>query len=244
MQIVININAEAIIEDEIRKYVRENLHINFKGILNKVIQEQVASVNTSEISSEAPIASSIDNMNIITPNYEYAPRKDKRRNKIEVAYHEAELRLKRTLTIEEKSQIAANIELAEKSIEQKKEDMKLRSQAEELTKELIQKVKATTNDSPVVRDLFDAVPSDVSNISTGTDNNTAKEVPTTEDTPWSLPASVPVETTEVPLNKEATSTTDPMPKPQESSLFSCVPSADDGVIPKTDPLTDINSLFK
>lgn len=253
MQITININVEAIVADEIRKCVREALVINnvkfirsYDEAVEKAFEEEKAKTyiqddilvpivvseeqhkQIEEVrkdghqQAEEAIQKTIDN----EPEYEYAPRKDKRRNKVEIALHDAELAVKRRLTPEEKVKIKAAMEREEEQEQKELEAAKTRMKAEELAKKLTE----DTSSNVSTNSLFNPEP------------EKENSEPIKEETSWALPSASEevvqesVEDVESQVEEITTGV------PDVTSLFK--PSEDDPVIPKADPLIDVNSLFK
>ncbi len=253
MQITINIDVEAIVADEIRKCVREALVINnvkfnksYDEAVEKAFEEEKAKTyiqddvlvpvvlseeqhkQIEEVckdghqQAEESIQKTIDNK----PEYEYAPRKDKRRNKVEIALHDAELAVKRRLTPEEKVKIKAAMEREEEQEQKEIEAAKTKLKAEELAKKL---TEDTSNTAPTTS-LFNP------------ELEKENSEPVKEETSWTLPSiqeEVVQESVEDTESQEGEITTS---VPDVTSLFK--PSIDDPVIPKADPLIDVNSLFK
>ena len=127
MKIEIEIDIEAIVRDEIRNYVRENIVINNAPGTKApetviAIQGDAVTVNVTE-----------EDLNI--PVWEYAPVVGRRRNKTEIALHTKELELGRTLTPEEKGQIDASIELNDEKEAKAKKDAKKKARINEIAEE-------------------------------------------------------------------------------------------------------------
>lgn len=249
MKIEINIDIEAIVAEEIRKCVREALVINnvkfgrsYDEAIEKAFEDeknyiqddvlvpivvfeeqhkQIEEVCKDKVINTSTLVHVSDE-----PEYEYAPRKDKRRNKVEIALHDAELAVKRRLTPEEKVKIKAAMEREEEQEQKEIEAAKTKLKAEELAKKL---TEDTSNNTPTTP-LFNPEP------------EKENSEPIKEETSWALPniqeevVQESVEDTEPQVEEITTDT------PDVTSLFK--PSIDDPVIPKADPLIDINSLFK
>jgi hypothetical protein len=94
MKIEINIDIEALVRDEIRNYIRENIQINNVAATITEVQQEV----TEESSVPAPVETKP------ASTYEYAPELGKRRSKIQKAMHAKEVEVDRRLTEEEKSE--------------------------------------------------------------------------------------------------------------------------------------------
>lgn len=130
MKIEINIDVEAIVREEIRTYVRENITINnVAGASTTVVTEQTAEADEGVVVTLKSAVPSIEKTNTqlgyaLKTEWEYAPKIGRRRNKTEIALHEKELELGRTLTPEEKGKIDANVELADESEAKAKADTK------------------------------------------------------------------------------------------------------------------------
>ncbi len=267
MKIEINIDVEAIVADEIRKCVREALVINntkfnksYDEAIEKAFEEEKAKTyiqddvlvpvdvseeqhkQIEEVCKDKVINVGTSVQASDEPEYEYAPRKDKRRNKVEMALHDAELAVKRRLTPEEKVKIKAAMEREEEQEQKELEAAKTRMKAEELAKKL-------TEDTS-------------SNVSTNSLFNPEPEKENSElikeETSWALPntleevCNTQAEDEEAQIAMEKASTGEEEDE-DSSAWFSTKvatagalfkPSIDDPVIPKADPLTDVNSLFK
>lgn len=287
MQITINIDVEAIVADEIRKCVREALVINntkfnksYDEAVEKAFEEEKNYIQNDVLvpvilsdeqhkQIEEVCKDKVINTSTLVhisdeSEYEYAPRKDKRRNKVEIALHDAELAVKRRLTPEEKVKIKAAMEREEEQEQKEIEAAKTRMKAEKLAKKLTEDMSNTIPTTP----LFNPEP-EKENSELIKDNKS-----------WSLPSGNACSTREedeemqIAMEKASTGeeedssawfstkvsnaretltkkffedaesqveeiTTD---TPDVTSLFK--PSIDDPVIPKADPLIDINSLFK
>ena len=127
MKIEIEIDIEAIVRDEIRNYVRENIVIN-----NIIGTEAPKTVNAIQGDS---VVVDVTEEDLDIPVWEYAPKLGRRRNKTEIALHEKELELGRTLTPEEKGQIDASVELDSEKEAKAKEDAKKKARIDEIAEE-------------------------------------------------------------------------------------------------------------
>ena len=235
MKIEINIDIEAIVAEEIRKYIREYLVINnipssYENCPSKQeevyqteketrVQEMVIVDDVVEVPSVDKIEKAVSE----EPDYEYAPRKDKRRNKVEIAFHDAELHVKRRLTTEEKAKIKAQMELTEEAERKETEAAKSKIKAEELAKKLTE--ENNTNS------LF-------GETSSPKEESMDKEEDSAEiDQSWSLPSND--EVSETPREEESTKEN---LSEEITSLFK--KTEEDAEIPKADPLVDTDSIFK
>ena len=148
MQIVINVDIEALVREEIRNYIRENLIINNVSLTaeaamdtaieteNSAMQEKVdITIHTGNVPGPVHIGTDPakpgadkTSMAISTGptkeeiQWEFAPEKGKRRNLEEIALHKAELKMNRLLTPEEKGKIKAGIEIDTTAEDKAKDD--------------------------------------------------------------------------------------------------------------------------
>jgi len=121
MKIEINLDIEAILREEIRKYIQENI------IINNVVGDYVAEPTTmNEPVQELPRP--VDAM-----EWEYAPKLGKRRSKAQQALHKQEVALGRLLTPEEKGEAQAVIEIDDAKELKAKEDAKNQARIKEIT---------------------------------------------------------------------------------------------------------------
>lgn len=130
MKIEIEIDIEAIVRDEIRNYVRENIVIN--NVIGVAYTEVPETVST--IQGDTVIVN-VTEEDLSIPMWEYAPKLGRRRNKTEIALHEKELELGRILTPEEKGQIDAGVELDNEKEAKAKEDAKNKARIAEIAEE-------------------------------------------------------------------------------------------------------------
>ena len=126
MKIEINIDVEAIVREEIRAYVRENLVINniatdgnytvngmgvHAPLSNGDLEHQAQSEDpdTLVVTSKSAVPSLQPTKGI----WEYAPKLGRRRNKAEIAMHKLELEKGRVLTPAEKGETEAIVEVGD-----------------------------------------------------------------------------------------------------------------------------------
>jgi hypothetical protein len=121
MKIEINIDIEAIVREEIRNFVRENLVINNVVGARNAASASAATVGTSDEVSvtvtpevQAPSATKSKGPSG-GGEWEYAAKIGKRRSKADIALHDKEVALDRLLTPEEKGIEAAHVEINEQT---------------------------------------------------------------------------------------------------------------------------------
>ena len=88
MKIEINIDIEAIVREEVRAYIRDNIVINNVANTADIVQAASAEVPSS-------IEESIEEAAAVTPKveYKYQPQQGKRRNHVQIAFGNKELEL-------------------------------------------------------------------------------------------------------------------------------------------------------
>jgi hypothetical protein len=130
MKIEIYVDVEKLVKEAITEFVRENLVIinNAKGAKLTISQEPKSSVAISD--TVVPPTSSGS-----TKTYEYQPRPGKRRSPEEIAMGNKELEFKRPLTPEEKGQVKADVEMAEKAEDTAKAEAIEKVRIDKLAKE-------------------------------------------------------------------------------------------------------------
>jgi hypothetical protein len=128
MKIVIDIDIEAIVREEIRAYIKENLVIN--NIKNTV---------ESAVPTPAKLGTPISNIRTKKPpagvEWEFASKPGSRRSPTELALHQKELSLDRLLTPEEKGQTKAAVEIDENKEEKAKAEAINKARIDDLAKE-------------------------------------------------------------------------------------------------------------
>jgi hypothetical protein len=135
MKIEIELDIEAIVREEIRKYVQENLVI--RNVTKAAIHEATTPIVNDQpdlFKEEAATAVTVADDTESDIPWEYSPKIGKRRNKAEIAMHEKELELGRLLTPEEKGATQANIEMADERELKAKEDAKHKAHIDELAR--------------------------------------------------------------------------------------------------------------
>jgi len=222
MEINISLNVEAIVAEEIRNYVRENLIINniSQGQNSKSIHPLVGtSVTTNVITKnnhptvdtlkvidnivEVSSPEAVEKVNIImnevteatNTDYEYAPKNGRRRTKLEILFHEKELFLNRRLTPEEKASLEFGEEKEIASVEAAKNKLK----AEETLAKITELAKTTPEVTVSSPSLF--------------------EKPKEENIPWDPPES------------------------SNNSTATIIFRTKEETIPEAAPLDNLNSLF-
>lgn len=119
MKIEIDIDIEAIVREEIRNYIKENL------VINNVPAEAKPCMTNMTQPAAAPIKS-VSSRHTATPpvgvEWEYAKKPGSRRTPEIQALHELEVKLGRRLLPEEKGQTKAVIEMDEAAEEKAKQD--------------------------------------------------------------------------------------------------------------------------
>jgi len=124
MKIEIDIDIEAIVREEIRSYIKENLVINNVSSKTTTVADKI----TVTLNEESTVPTPITNRSRPTPksrvrvNWEFPPKPGGRRTTAEIALHSLERKLGRLLTPEEKGTVRANTEIAELAEKQAKED--------------------------------------------------------------------------------------------------------------------------
>ena len=141
MKIEINIDIEAIVREEIRNYVRENI----------VIKNVVESADIATVVAESqPVEETPQDEPVEAPQSgfigKYDESKWKRRSPLKRALNAEEIRLGRFLTTEEEAAIEAGLELAEEKKEQVKQEIKKKAHYDEVAAEVTAEVEAEANE--------------------------------------------------------------------------------------------------
>lgn len=145
MQIVVNIDVEAIVREEIRAYVRENLVINNVPGANgvdvvigvdpgKTDETVVTVLQTETLPINKPAAK--PTVNAPEGGWEFAPKAGRRRNTAEIAMHNKELELGRLLTPEEKGIAQGHVSVDEDAEAKAKADTIKKRRIDGLVEEL------------------------------------------------------------------------------------------------------------
>ena len=254
MPITLNIDIEAIVIQEIRKIVRDNV------ILNNTTEKSTIIVENNNETGQASILIEKDSIKIIDdyaitqadttkiihagtlihsnpelvckvvedtpeyntslPEYDYAPNKDKRRNKTQIALHKKELELCRKLTPEELGTFTAQIELDAQTTENAKQAAVSKQKAEDVV------AKVRENSSEPTDSLFEQ------------DHLTPapEELQSTPKDDWSLPGGNLFDKAPISNEIEPDSIEDVLP---ESSIF-----PKEETIPKTEDIGNLDNLFE
>lgn len=251
MQIVINLDIEEIVTQEIRKYVRENLVIrntsntvgnpaaepkpDHVGSIPVNIPEDNQDSEEQEESNDVTEDSSSGDTNSEKsgPDYEYAPQAGKRRNKEEMALHEAELKVQRRLTPEEKGKVRAEFEVSEEDEEKAKQAAKKQIENERTTQRVLDQVhkeslidkEESTDEEPSEEDA--SPPFALSSEMPENDKDSGWELP---DTPAENP-------------KQADLFSSSSRKPTEAKKETEPDEPEKGQTPVADNLDSVHSLF-
>lgn len=133
MKIEIEIDIEAIVREEIRAYVKENI----------VIRDVSSGVKIGEtIPTVLPGKPLVEETKTIThvavgnsTEWEFGPKPGRRRSREEIALHELELKHNRLLTPEEKGEAKAAVEIEETAESRAKEDAINKDRIDKIAKE-------------------------------------------------------------------------------------------------------------
>lgn len=125
MKIEINIDIEAIVREEIRNYVKENIVINnVPGATShcSIEEADVLLIQTNKVRTPKPVSSRRTATPPAGVEWEYAKQPGLRRTPEIQALHELEVKLGRRLLPEEKGQTKAVVEMDEAAEEKAKQD--------------------------------------------------------------------------------------------------------------------------
>lgn len=147
MKIEINIDIEAIVREEIRNYIRENIVINSVktsadvATISAILEEDKSATSTEEFVGK------------------YAKVPNKRRSKLEIAFNEKEIELGRYLTPEEEGEIEATMEYELEKKAQARDTAKKKAHYQEIAEE----VTAEVHQEPLqaAEDEIEDSPSDI-----------------------------------------------------------------------------------
>ena len=199
MKIEIDIDIEAIIRQEIRAYIQENLIINnVAGTLIATSDVLTAEVDHSEptagsVEEATPAAKAPTRPGVKAPEggWEFAPKAGRRRNTAEIAMHTKELELGRRLTPTEKGVAQGNVASDENTEAKAKEDTMNKNRINGIVEELNEENAAAESPEPEAVDTETTAPETVAAESTdasaipfnGPIEAAEEQIPQTEELP-------------------------------------------------------------
>lgn len=243
MQIVIDIDIEAIVRDEIRAFIQANLVINnVKGAVTTVVAQEapkpVASSHPATETKDAPAATAPAKPAAPAFEPEFAPKLGKRRTKAEMAMHEKELELGRNLTPEEKGEVTADVEMADEREAKAKADRKQQKAAEKTVAEVTAEIEA---------EAAQEGPGEASSDGEGTGTLFMQEPapraskPTVSGGLFDEPA--PDAPAAMEETEEAAEAQAEAEDPEPAGEAETAQESEETAVPKTEDLGNLNSLF-